>query len=172
MCSNYACSVDADKTLQFANLQLGNHSLTHTIPKGQDMYPPQGAMYPFPCLRRGDNSTIALLELLPGDRQELFDCLDLFSRRAQSCSFPHMPDEVTKKEVARFLEEVENNPATADSHSDMLALILATLATGMQMGVHDRSGGQWIEGAMEDSQKRSECYCSCDLDVLYDVLLS
>jgi len=126
------------------------------------MYPPQGSMYPFPCIWIDDNSTSALLKLLPEDRKELFDCLDIFSKRAQSCSFPHMPDEVTKKEVSRFLEDVENNPANAENHADMLALILATLATGMQMGVHDRSGGRWVEGAMEASHRRSECYRSYD----------
>nr|OQO30941.1 hypothetical protein B0A51_04168 [Rachicladosporium sp. CCFEE 5018] len=116
----------------FANLQVGNHSLTHTMPKGQDMYPPQGSMYPFPMMRVGDNTTVALLTLLP-PREEVFECLDLFSERAQSCSFPHMPDEVTKKEVSRFLDEADEDPARMENDSHMLALIFATLATGIQM---------------------------------------
>jgi hypothetical protein len=143
---------------QFANLQIGNNSLTHTMPKGRDMYPAQASIYPFPSLRSGDNTSGALLQLLPHDRQDLFDWLEIFSARAQSCSFPHMPDEVSKKEVGRFLDEVESNPASADNNSDMLALIFATIATGMQMGVHDRSGRRWVRGAMKASLSESECY--------------
>nr|OQO30757.1 hypothetical protein B0A51_02453 [Rachicladosporium sp. CCFEE 5018] len=149
----------------FANLQVGNHSLTHTMPKGQDMYPPQGSMYPFPMMRVGDNTTAALLMLLP-PREEVFECLDLFSKRAQSCSFPHMPDEVTKKEVGRFLDEAGEDPARMENNSNMLALIFATLATGMQMGVHDRSGEQWIEGAVEDAARRGDCYLAACMQAL------
>nr|OQO26881.1 hypothetical protein B0A51_12170 [Rachicladosporium sp. CCFEE 5018] len=149
----------------FANLQVGNHSLTHTMPKGQDMYPPQGSMYPFPMMRVGDNTTAALLMLLP-PREEVFDCLDFFSKRAQSCSFPHMPDEVTKKEVGRFLDEAGEDPARMENNSNMLALIFATLATGMQMGVHDRSGEQWIEGAVEDAAQRGDCYLAACMQAL------
>ncbi|KAK6433053.1 hypothetical protein LTR95_010768, partial [Oleoguttula sp. CCFEE 5521] len=149
----------------FANLRVGNQSLTHTMPKGQDMYPPQGSMYPFPMMRVGDNTTAALLVLLP-PREEVFECLDFFSKQAQSCSFPHMPDEVTKKEVGRFLDEAGEDPARMENNSNMLALIFATLATGMQMGVHDRSGEQWIEGAVEDAAQRSDCYLAACMQAL------
>lgn len=118
------------------------------------MYSTQKPMYPFPMLSIGDNTSAALLELLP-DRDELFQTLDIFEQQAQSCSFPHVPDEVTRKEVERFLNDAEANALKAP---DMLGLIFATLAAGMQMGVHDRSGGMWVQGAMEASHQRSECY--------------
>lgn len=119
------------------------------------MYSMSKPMYPFPMLSIGNNTSAALLELLP-DRAELFQTLDIFEHQAQSCSFPHVPDEVTRKEVERFLNDAEANALKAP---DMLGLIFATLAAGMQMGVHDRSGGMWVQGAMEASHQQSECYC-------------
>lgn len=136
--------------VQFANLQVGSHSLTHTvpfmIPKGQDIYPLE-PMYPFPMVPVGDNSAAALTALLPSD-EEIFDHLEHFKRRAQSCSFPHIPDEVTTKEVERFLADRGNN---ANKAPDMLALIFAALAVGVQRGVFDRFPDQWYKGTMANS---------------------
>lgn len=103
----------------------------------------------------GDNTSVALLELLP-DRDELFRTLDFFQQQAQCCSLAHVPDEVTRKEVERFLSDAE---ADALKAPDVLGLIFATLAAGMQMGVHDRGGSRWMQGAMEVSHQGSECYC-------------
>lgn len=129
--------------------------MTHTVPKGQDLFPAEGHMYPFPMVAvKGDTSAAALVTLLPPD-EEIFQHLDLFRRRAQSCSFPHVPDEMTKKEVERFLEDKESNAFKAP---DMLGLIFATLAVGMQIGVYDRNECQWLGAPMESSHARSECY--------------
>jgi len=131
-------------------LQIGSHSLTHTIPlvpKGQDIYPAEDQDYPFQMIPIGDNTPAALLELLPSD-EEIFQHLEHFKRRAQSCSFPHVPDEVTKKEVERFLADRKVN---ANKAPDMLALIFAALAVGMQIGVYDRNGCQWLEASMAES---------------------
>ena len=108
------------------------------MPKGKDMYAPEDTSYPFPVVTQFA-TTSQLLQLLP-DQDDLFACLDLFQRRAQACSFPHMPEEVTKREVERFLADRERN---ANLFPDMLALIFATLATGLQMGQYDRNGGTW-----------------------------
>ena len=140
----------ADEIAQFANLQIGSHSLTHTIPlvpKGQDIYPDEDLDYPFQMVPIGDNTPAALLELLPPD-EEIFQHLEHFKQRAQSCSFPHVPDEVTKKEVERFLADRKSN---ANKAPDMLALIFAALAVGMQIGVYDRNGRQWLEASMAES---------------------
>ena len=92
----------------------------------------------------------------------LFSYLDSFQRRAQSCSFPHTPDEVTRKEVERFLDDKEKN---AELHPDMLALIFATVATGMQMGQYDRSGNRWNREDLERTRRTSDAFskfpCSC-----------
>ena len=124
------------------------------MPKAKDLYAiDQQPSYPFPVIAKY-STVAALLQLLPV-REELFACLELFQRRAQSCSFPHTPDEVTKKEVERFLADAERN---ANNFPDMLALIFATLATGLQMGQYDRSGGQWVKGAVEGTRNRSDAF--------------
>lgn len=102
----------------------------------------------------GDNSAAALLQLLPSD-EEIFQHLEHFKRRAQSCSFPHVPDEVTKKEVERFLADRVNNATKAP---DMLALIFAALAVGMQIGVFDRSDSRWLEAAMAESHENGKAW--------------
>lgn len=149
----------ADLT-KFANLQIGGHSLTHTVPKGQDIYLAQGLSYPFQMISVGDNTAAALTSILPSD-EEIFQYLELFKKRAQSCSFPHVPDEVTKKEVERFLEDRENNAMKAP---DMLGLIFATLAVGMQIGVFDRNGQSWLRAPIEASHRQSECYRESSLN--------
>lgn len=137
---------------QFANLQVGGHSLTHSLPKGRDFYASDDEpSYPFPVVE-GRSSIAGLAAILP-EPDMLFSCLDSFQRRAQSCSFPHMPDEVTRKEVQRFLDDKEKN---AEVHPDMLALIFATVATGVQMGQYDRSGGQWNRDDLERMRRTSD----------------
>jgi hypothetical protein len=37
-------------------------------------------------------------------------------------------------------------------------LLFAMLATGLQMGQYDRSGGEWVEGAVEASRRQSDAY--------------
>jgi hypothetical protein len=123
------------------------------VPKGQDIYPADGS-YPFPMVRVGENSPEALTDLLPSD-EEIFQHLEHFKRRAQSCSFPHVPDEVTKKEVERFLADRKNNAARAP---DMLGLIFAALAVGTQIGVYDRNNRQWLEASMAESHSKSEVW--------------
>ena len=123
------------------------------------MYAFDESMHPFPVFEgwTGGDVSGTLLALLP-KRDELSSILDDFQRRAQSCSFPHTPDEVTKKEVERFLANAEVN---AQRYPDMLALIFATLATGLQMGEYDRAGGQWVEGSMAATMRRADVYSEC-----------
>jgi hypothetical protein len=115
------------------------------------------AMYPFPMMH-GGNSAVEMVRALLTSHDEIFQCLDMFQRRAQSCYFPHTPDEVTRWEVERFLDDKEKN---AEQYPDMLALIFATMATGMQMGVYDRHG-EWVPGAVEESRRKSDVYRKFD----------
>lgn len=142
---------------------MGSQSLTHTIPKAQDMYAFTGSMYPFPVLAgwAGESTTAALVQCLP-QRDELFSILDAFQRRAQSSSFPHTPDEVTKKEIEKFLADVESN---TQRHPDMLALIFVTLATGLQMGQYDRSGGQWVADEIASTKRQADVYSEYRADM-------
>ncbi|TKA81082.1 hypothetical protein B0A55_02543 [Friedmanniomyces simplex] len=155
----------------FANLQMGSHSLTHTMPRprqthglAREMYALTESIHPFPVFANwtGQNALTALVELLP-PREELFSILDSFQRRAQSFSFPHTPDEVTKKEVERFLANADANGL---KYPHMLALLFATLATGLQMGEHDRNGGQWVEGSMQKTMTQANVYIAASMQAL------
>jgi hypothetical protein len=91
-----------------------------------------------------------LLGILP-PKKELMEYLGAFQSRAQSCSFPHVPEEITSTEIERFLADAQNN---AEMFPDMLALLFAALAQGSQNGVFDKSGGKWEAGAMEAQQQK------------------
>ena len=139
-------------------MQLHNRnsaSLTHALPRGVDIFAYQDVpLYPFSTLWRAEGGTSVLLDCLP-PRDEMLRYLDAFQLRAQSCSFPHVPEEITTKEIDRFLANAEDN---AFRHPDMLALIFAALAQGLQTGVFDRSGGDWVEGAMEAEAWKGDLY--------------
>lgn len=95
-----------------------------------------------------------LLKILPPE-QDIFAYLDAFQRRAQSSSFPHVPEECTELEVRRFLSNLEHNAAV---HLDMLALLFATLAQGLQNGVYDKCGERWVAVAMESESKKGDVW--------------
>lgn len=130
-------------------------NLTHAVPRGTDIFAFQLATsYPFPTLWSAKDDTSSLIKLLPPE-QDLFFYLDAFQRRAQYCSFPHVPDQCTNSEVRRFLENVEHNAAL---YPDMLALLFATLAQGLQDGVYDKYGEKWVAGGVETESKKGDVY--------------
>ena len=87
--------------------------------------------------------------------EDIYVYLDAFQARASSCSFPHVPLECTRIEIERFMSNKEHNALV---HPDMLALLFATLAQGLQNGVFDRCGGRWIHEVMEDESKKGDVY--------------
>ena len=124
------------------------------MPRGRDMYATDDdPSYPFPVVE-GCSTISSLLAILPHPN-ELFYILETFQRRAQACSFPHTPDELTRKEVQRFLENRERN---ADLFPDMLALLFATLASGLQMGLFERSGGRWTREEVCRTRRTSDAF--------------
>ena len=130
-------------------------SVGFAAPRGEDIFAFQDTpSYPFGTFWRADGLGPMPVHCLP-PRDELFSFLDAFQARAQSCSFPHVPDEMMPKEVERFLTNPEEN---AVRHPAMLGLIFATLAQGVQLGVYDRCGGRWIEGAMEAEAWKGDMY--------------
>lgn len=107
----------------------------------------------------GLQGAAGLLHVLPPD-EDIFSYLEAFQRRAQSCSFPHTPEECTVIEVKRYLYNREHN---AFVHPDMLALLFATLAQGLQNGVYDRYGGKWVKGAMAAELSKGDVYSMLEI---------
>lgn len=130
-------------------------SLSHAKPRPIDVSAFQMATsHPFPTLWCAKDDTSTLIKLLP-PQQDLFFFLDAFQRRAQSCSFPDLPEECTANEVRRFLDNVEHNAAI---HPEVLALLFATLAQGLQHGIYDKYGEKWVPGTVEPELKKGDVY--------------
>ena len=110
--------------------------------------------HPFPTLWTAKDDTSTIIKLLP-PQDDLFFYVDAFQRRAQTLSFPHVPDECTHSEVQRFMENIDYNAAL---HPDLLALLFATLALGLQDGIYDRCGEKWIPGAVEAESQKGDVY--------------
>ncbi|KAF2458218.1 hypothetical protein BDY21DRAFT_215679 [Lineolata rhizophorae] len=136
----------------FAKLQVNSASLSHAIPRGGDIYTPHnGPAFPFATMwpATPEKCIPELLQCLPLHR-ELFEYLDAFQRKAQSCSFPHAPDDITKKEVERFLSDSVRN---AESFPDMLAFIFAAIAQGVQNKIYDQQRSKWADTARNETAK-------------------
>ena len=129
------------------------------------MYTVDDTNYPFHIVKNY-TSIESLLGLLP-PRGDLFSYLDLFQYRAQSCSYPQTLHELPlpKREVECFLEDAERN---ANNSPDTLALLFAMLATGLQIGRYDRSGGKWIAGAVQESRDQSDVYSKSPTELSVD----
>ncbi|KAI4183645.1 MAG: hypothetical protein L6R41_005281 [Letrouitia leprolyta] len=154
------------EAVQFANLSVNGQpaNLTHLVPRGTDMVAFQiQPANPFPTFWRTAEGTATLINLLPKDHQEILFYLRAFQRRGQACSFPHLPDEFTEIEVQRFLENVKEN---ADQQPEMLALLFATLAQGIQNGVYDKYGGAWHGGMMESECKLGNAFIAASMQCL------
>ncbi|KAI9796182.1 MAG: hypothetical protein M1833_006433, partial [Piccolia ochrophora] len=156
----------ANVVSDFANMQISSNStkpITYAAPRGVDLFAFQDApLYAFPTLWPAYGGASSLLVCLPPE-EELYGYLDAFQRRAQSCSFPHVPEEITRIEIERFLADKEGN---AFKHPDMLALIFAALAQGLQNGVYDKFGGQWVEGGMAAEGWKGDLYISAAMQAL------
>ncbi|KAL9097087.1 MAG: hypothetical protein Q9163_006382 [Psora crenata] len=114
--------------------------------------------HPFPTLWSAKDDTSTLLRLLPPE-PDLFFYLEAFERRSQSFSFPHVPEQATVPEVQRFLANMERNAAL---YPDMLALLFAILALGLQDGAYDKSGEKWTAGHVEAESKKGDVYMHRD----------
>ena len=110
--------------------------------------------FPFPTVWPASDQTSCLLGVLPSE-EDIFAYLEAFQRRAQSCSFPHMPEECTQPEIRRFLENIEHHAVT---NPDMFALVFATMAQGLQNGIYDRCGERWIAGAVDAESRRGDVF--------------
>ncbi|KAL8750987.1 MAG: hypothetical protein Q9184_006221, partial [Pyrenodesmia sp. 2 TL-2023] len=139
-------------------------NLTHLVPRGTDAAAFQiQPTNPFPTFWRAAEGTASLINLLPKDSQEIFFYLSAFQRRGQTCSFPHLPDDVTDHAVQRFLSDAKEN---AEQHPEVLALLFATLAQGIQSGVYDKYGGAWHAGMMESECKMGNAFIAASMQCL------
>ncbi|KAI9821096.1 MAG: hypothetical protein M1827_003830 [Pycnora praestabilis] len=150
---------------EFHILSTGPQSstLSHAVPRGVDIFAHQDAEYtPFPTMWRAQDGVGALLNCLPSD-EEIFHYMRMFDRRAQSCSFPHVPDEITEISIRLFLSNKEEN---AFRHPDMLAMIFAGMAQGLQNGVYDLYGREWVAGAMDAEAHKGRIFIAAAMQAL------
>lgn len=127
------------------------------MPRGSDMYTPKSpSSYPFATLfpASAELCIPQLLGILPA-RKELFEYLNAFENRVYVCAFPHLPIELAKNEIERFLADAERN---ARMCPDMLALIFAAIALGAQHSVWDKSGEQWKAEFVDAEAQRGNVY--------------
>lgn len=98
--------------------------------------------------------TEGLLQCLPPSEQ-LFNYLDSFSQKAKGFAFPYVPEELTQKEVEHFLDNVQEN---AEKVPDLLALIFAALALGVQLDTFE--GHEEAQtGASNTQSRKGEIFC-------------
>ncbi|THY33808.1 hypothetical protein D6D00_00611, partial [Aureobasidium pullulans] len=138
----------ANVIADFANLNTEPKSLSHAMPRAADMYTTQDAMYPFPTLWPAMSRTEGLLQCLPPSEQ-LFNYLDSFSQKAKGFAFPYVPEELTRKEVEHFLDNVQEN---AEKVPDLLALTFAALALGVQLDTFE--GHEEAQTGASNTQSR------------------
>jgi len=111
-------------------------------------------MYPFPTIWTLDTWVHGLYSCLQ-PWQDIVSYLDTYIARVETFAWPHLAQEVTKKEVERFMADFAYN---AENYPDMLALMFAALATGVQRGIHERSGSQWVAGAVEQERLKGDVF--------------
>ncbi|KAF2727485.1 hypothetical protein EJ04DRAFT_136883 [Polyplosphaeria fusca] len=143
---------------EFANINLTSpaQSLAHLIPRGPEIHIPRDPPpYPFATLFPPTPSTCipALLGCLP-PRKELEVYVEAFEKRVAVFAFPHVPVQIKKDEVERYLSD----PKNAEAYPDILGLLFAALALGSQHSVWDRSGGSWVAGEMAKELKKGDVY--------------
>jgi len=95
-----------------------------------------------------------LLSILP-KRDELLECLNTFEQRAQGCSFPLLPEEMSRKEIELFLDDAEDNAVRTP---DMLALLFVTLAAGCQLSQADDKGEESDHDSTEATKKKADVF--------------
>ncbi|KAI4725437.1 hypothetical protein E4T49_06788 [Aureobasidium sp. EXF-10728] len=136
-------------------------SLSHAMPRAADMYATQDAMYPFPTLWPAMSRTHGLLQCLPS-RDQLYHYLDVFSQKARGFAFPYVPEDLSQKEVERFLEKAEEN---AEKVPDLLALIFAALALGVQLDTFG-SRKDAESGVTQTSSRKGEIFSVAAMQAL------
>jgi hypothetical protein len=127
------------------------------MPRGSDIFVPNSpSTYPFATLfpATPEECIPQLLDILPS-RKELQEYLVAFEKRVIVCAFPHLPVELTKTEIDRFLADPERN---ARMCPEMLALVFAAIALGSQHSVWDKCAGSWEAESVDAEARRGNVY--------------
>ena len=109
--------------------------------------------YPFPILE--ESSASEMTSRLLKDHELVYTYLAMFQHRAHSAYFPNMPNESSRSEFERFLVEAEAN---AVKFPDMLAVIFATMAVGLQVSLWNDSDGRWEADAVYKARMCGDVY--------------
>lgn len=118
------------------------------------MYVVEGSMYPFPAMWDANTCVPGLYSCFQ-PWEEVSSYLDSFLTRSESRAWPRLATEITRKEVERFLTDFERN---AVAYPDMLALVFAALATGLQTGSYERNGNQWSAGSVSAVSTKGDLF--------------
>lgn len=93
-----------------------------------------------------------LLSALPSV-PEAYLYFDSFQNQAQASISPGIPVEFNQADLDQFLADSERN---ALLRPDILALVCAMLAQGIQHGVYYRCNRRWVAGAMECDLRKGD----------------
>ncbi|KAF1944955.1 hypothetical protein EJ02DRAFT_452044 [Clathrospora elynae] len=135
------------------------------MPRGPDLYTPRNPpTYPFATLFHAapDQCIPQLLSCLPA-MEELFEYLAALEKKVNVCALPHVPVEISRSEVERFLFDPKKNVMMCP---DMLALLFSALALGAQHSVFDKGGGKWDAHVMEAETRKGNVYIAAAMQAL------
>ncbi|KAK6338362.1 hypothetical protein TWF730_002426 [Orbilia blumenaviensis] len=149
---------------EFTNMHVKTATAQiHHIPEAIDILSaryPRG--FPFPTLWKAVDGIAGIWTCLP-PIDEVLQYVEAYRQRAQ-CAYPYIYAELQDDEVLRrFLEGGVQN---AEQQPSLLALILISIALGIQCSVYHRRGHQWVSGAMEEDRRFSEVYFAAAFQTL------
>ncbi|KAF3228951.1 hypothetical protein TWF192_004506 [Orbilia oligospora] len=149
---------------EFTNMHVKTSAAQiHHIPEAIDILSaryPRG--FPFPTLWKAVDGIAGIWTCLP-PVDEVLTYVEAYRQRAQ-CAYPYIYAELQDDEVLRrFLEGGVQN---AEQQPSLLALILISIALGIQCSVYHRRGHKWVSGAMEEDRRFSEVYFAAAFQTL------
>ncbi|EGX44468.1 hypothetical protein AOL_s00188g136 [Orbilia oligospora ATCC 24927] len=149
---------------EFTNMHVKTSAAQiHHIPEAIDILSaryPRG--FPFPTLWKAVDGIAGIWTCLP-PVDEVLAYVEAYRQRAQ-CAYPYIYAELQDDEVLRrFLEGGVQN---AEQQPSLLALVLISIALGIQCSVYHRRGHKWVSGAMEEDRRFSEVYFAAAFQTL------
>ncbi|KAF3905899.1 hypothetical protein AA313_de0210066 [Arthrobotrys entomopaga] len=149
---------------EFTNMQVkGPAAPIHQMPEAVDILSARNPRaFPFPTLWKATDGLAGIWNCLPSPSDILL-YIEAFRQRAQ-CAYPYIYAELQDDEVLRrFLEGGVQN---AERQPSLLALVLISIALGIQCSVYHRKGYKWVAGAMEEDRRFSEIYFAASFQTL------
>ncbi|KAK6359499.1 hypothetical protein TWF696_000654 [Orbilia brochopaga] len=149
---------------EFTNMHVkGPTAQIHPPPKALDVMSaryPRG--FPFPTLWKAVDGIAATWRCLP-PLEEVLSLVESFRQRAQ-CAYPYIYAELQDDTVIR--QFMQGGLENAERQPSLLALILISIALGIQCSVYHRRGNKWVKGAMEEDRRLSEVYFAASFQTL------